>query len=819
MGLIAGTKLGPYEILSPLGAGGMGEVYRGRDTRLDRDVAIKVLPEIALADKSSRKRLRKEAEALSKLSHPNIEILFELNSADNIEFLVVEYVAGITLSDILAKGPLPEREIASLGVQLADGLAAAHAQRVIHRDLKPGNLRVTSDGRLKILDFGIAKLLKPPLEVTGTETTTDTTSANQAIGTLPYMAPEQLRSEPSDGRTDIYAAGAVLYEMATGQRPFRENEAPRLTDAILHMQPVSPRALNPRVSLELERIILKCLRKEPENRYNSAQDLEVDLRQLASPTGTHDHVRGRMLTRWHRASRPTRLALLVVTAVLIALGMMVILIPKHQQLRTATPTAVSKTVRLAVLPFENLSESNEDDYFADGMTAEIISTLSRVRTLEVISRLSVTKLKQSHDSIPEIAKQLDVSYLVSGSVQREGPQVRILVALAEAASGAQIWARDYDRPSKDILGVENEVADNIVESLALVLGKDERAALTVSTTKNPQAFDAYLRGKSMVLRFNNRGLEEDFQSAQNALRGAVVLDPKMSSAYSQQAWLYYLHDIERARATPDRARAQTFAELGLALDPRQVDALMVLAMMYSWSDENEKAYSYAQKALELDPHEARAFMVLGHSYINWGLPEQALKSYQEAGHLDPLYIYPITNSAVVLAVLGRFDQAWDENQKAGIMEPENWGVLLDRIWIRYHQGRLEESGHWVEDAEKHLPLRERPLADIFSGWILSRRGQHEEARKVLDRTRHAPIVQASLNFQLWFAEGLALEGQKDESLDILERVTARKPNYPWLVRNTNLDSLRNDSRFQALMAKLQGQWEEYRLRYGKSASN
>lgn len=269
-----------FRVLQVIGQGGMGEVYLAHDERLDREVAVKVVPPVA--DPSVRKRLHKEARALSKLSHPNIESLIDFVSKGGLEYLVVEYIAGETLSDIISRGPLPEKNIARLGAQLAMGLAAAHAEHVVHRDLKPGNLRVTSDGRLKILDFGIAKSLAP-LASSG-DTTAESTTGDQApAGTLPYMAPEQLHSQPADVRTDIYGAGNVLYEMATGQRTFRAETSPDLIDAVLHLPPVSPRALNARVSPEVERIILKCLQKEPQNRYQSAQELEVDLRQLAGP--------------------------------------------------------------------------------------------------------------------------------------------------------------------------------------------------------------------------------------------------------------------------------------------------------------------------------------------------------------------------------------------------------------------------------------------------------------------------------------------------------------------------------------------------------
>ncbi|MGH9804602.1 MAG: protein kinase domain-containing protein, partial [Candidatus Acidiferrales bacterium] len=270
-------RLGRYWVEEKVGAGGMGEVYRGRDDHLERDVALKVLPAGVLADEAARKRFRKEALALSKLNHPNIETVYDFGTQEGVDYLVLEYVPGVTLDDKLAAGPLGEKEVLTLATQLGEALAAAHGQAVLHRDLKPKNLRVTPDGRLKVLDFGLAKLLGSPTDDAATSSVSETQGL---VGTLPYMAPEQLRGEKADARTDLYAAGLVLYEMATGQRAFREDLAPRLTDAILHQALVLPRALNPRISPELERVIVKCLEKEPENRYQSARELGADLRRL-----------------------------------------------------------------------------------------------------------------------------------------------------------------------------------------------------------------------------------------------------------------------------------------------------------------------------------------------------------------------------------------------------------------------------------------------------------------------------------------------------------------------------------------------------------
>ena len=421
-----GGTLGHYRVLERIGAGGMGVVFRAHDERLDRDVAIKLLPPGAVNDEPARKRFRKEALTVSKLNHPNIATIYDFDSQEGVDFLVMELIPGATLDEKLAAGPLSEKEILRLATQMVEGLAAAHAHGVVHRDLKPGNLRVTPDGRLKILDFGLAKLFLPASPTAATESLIQ----SQALsGTLPYMAPEQLLSEAVDGRTDIHAFGTVLYEMATGQRPFTETQSSRLTDSILHQIPVSPRAVNARVSPELERIIMKCLEKAPENRYQSARELEVDMRRLglsaSLPTGR--------VGAKSQASR--RIPLIVAAAVLIALVVLLSATnPSHWRDRLSNAARPEHIESLAVLPLTNLSGDPAQDYFADGMTEELTTELAHIGALRVISRTSVMQYKSVRKPLPEIARELNVDAVLEGSVLRSGNRVRITAQLIQAAA-------------------------------------------------------------------------------------------------------------------------------------------------------------------------------------------------------------------------------------------------------------------------------------------------------------------------------------------------------------------------------------------------
>ncbi|MFB3154728.1 MAG: protein kinase, partial [Candidatus Acidiferrales bacterium] len=477
-----GKTLSHYRIVEKIGAGGMGEVYRARDEHLGRDVAIKVLPAGTLADEQARKRFRKEALSLSKLNHPNIATVFDFDTQDGTDFLVMELVEGVTLSDKLAGGPLPEKEITRLGLQLAEALEEAHERGVVHRDLKPGNVMVTPKGQAKILDFGLAKLLRPDV-ASATATTESFTETQAAAGTLPYMAPEQVRAENVDARSDIYAAGAVLYEMATGQRAFPETQTGRLMDAILNRAPQPPSGLNRRVSPGLEGIILKALEKEPENRYQSAKELAVDLRRLGIPGSAAAVLSARRPATRRRMVWAAGVALVALLAVLVGLNVGGL---RERLLGGVVPGQITS---LAVLPLENLMGDPEQDYCVAGMHEALITELSKIGALTVISRTSAMRYRNTDKSVPEIARELGVDAVVEGSVLRVENTVRITAQLIEAATDRHLWADNFDRELRDILALHSDVARAIARQIRVTLTPKEESRLAAARPVNPEAFE------------------------------------------------------------------------------------------------------------------------------------------------------------------------------------------------------------------------------------------------------------------------------------------------------------------------------------------
>src|SRR5436309_18871 len=479
-----GRTLGHYRIESQIGAGGMGVVYLAHDERLHRDVALKVLPADTLADETARRRFRHEAQALSKLNHPNIATVHDFDSQEGMDFLVMEHIPGMGLDERLAGGPLAEKEAVKLGVQLAHGLEAAHREGVVHRDLKPGNLRITPDGRLKILDFGLAKGLR---QGEGTDLTSLTT-VGEVVGTLAYMAPEQVRGERVDARTDLYAAGAVLYEMATGRRAFPQGSAPELMYTILNQEPEPPSTVRRGISAGLDALARKALAKDPELRYQPARELGVDLERVggAGPAGRRRERRGR---RW------ARVPVVVAGALAVLLGALALLDPGGVRERLLRGPQTGAIQSLAVLPLENLSGDPQQEYFADGMTEELITTLAKISALTVISRSSVMRFKGRHPPLVEIARQLQIGTVIEGSVLRSGSRVRISATLVQAATGKSLWAENYERDLSDVLTLQGEVARAIAKQIQVRLSPRDRVRLEATRRVDPRAHEAYLRGR------------------------------------------------------------------------------------------------------------------------------------------------------------------------------------------------------------------------------------------------------------------------------------------------------------------------------------
>ena len=624
----------------------MGEVYRAHDTRLDRDVALKVLPSARALDEAARNRFRKEALALSKLNHPNIATIFDFNSGDGLDYLVMELVEGESLATRIGSQSLAEKEVAALGAQIADALEEAHEHGVIHRDLKPANVVITPKGRVKVLDFGLARLLRPSGE---TDLTVSVTATPAAAGTLPYMAPEQLQGEEADARSDLYALGAVLYEMSTGQRAFREEQPTRLLDSILHRPPVPPRARNERVSAELERIILKCLEKDPGLRYQSAREVSIDLRRCADPTAPRTATavleippaspRSRRLPGgWFIAG--------LLTAVLLAGGLLGWGLRQKRWPWNAAPAPSIQS--LAVLPLDNLSRDPSQDYFADGMTEELTANLAQIGALRVISRTSVTQYKGTRKTLPEIGRELNVDALIEGSVLRAGQRVRITAQLVRAFPEQHLWARSYEGDLGDVLTLQGNVAREIAGEIKAALTPQDQARLSSSRKVDPEAYEAYLRGRHAWEQANGADLRRSIELYKQAL----ARDPNYALAYAGMADSYTMLSDFYLPPRDVIPQATEAANKAIALDDSLAQAHSALAAIHFFYDWDwPGAEREWKRAIELNSNFADAHHLYGQFLATMRRPAEAAVEIQQAERLAPFsgQVYVSASSAFWLS--------------------------------------------------------------------------------------------------------------------------------------------------------------------------
>ena len=717
--------------------------------------------------------------ALAKLNHPHIETIYDFGTQDGVDFLVMEYVPGKTLAERILSGALPEKEVIELGIQIASGLEEAHERGIVHRDLKPANIAVTAKGYAKILDFGLARLLRP-VEVGTTEVVSNSQSP---AGTVPYMPPEQLRGERVDGRADIYTIGAVLYEMATGFRVFREELASRLIDAILRQPVVPPRALNPRISQGLETVMLKCLDKDPDRRYQSAKELLVDLRrlQLSSldvPTPP--------LARSQRSRRFVYgvAGVLVMVTVLVASNVAgwrdwLLGHPKAPQIRS-----------LAVLPLENRSDDPNQDYFAEGITDELITELAKISALRVISRTSIMRYKSPNRSLPEIARALHVDAVVEGSVQRVGDRVRISARLIQGSTDQQLWGRSYERDARDVLTLQKELATAIADEVQIKLTPNERIRFSQAHPVNPAAHEAYLAGR---FQWNKR-TEEGLKKSIAYFEQAIANDPEYALAYAGLADAYHLLPELTATTVSDAfPKARTAALKALAIDPSLAEAHSALANIkedYDWDWKGaEEEY---KQAIELGPGQVLAHAWYSNLLLELGRFPEALTQAKTAQQLDPLSVFANDNLSGILYYAGEYDQAAEQCQKTLSIDPMSAQAHRHLAQVYTEKHLYAEAVSELRKAIDLSPGGSEALADL--GYVFAISGKKHEALQIL-RTLQSASDPSPYRIAIVYA-GL---GERDKALQSLQdAVNRRSPGVVHLTVSPLFRVLQSDYRFQEL---------------------
>ncbi len=747
-----GSTFGRYRLLERIGAGGMGEVWRAHDTRLDRVVAIKLMLGALAgpANSDARERFKREALALSHLSHPGVATIFDAGDEDGCDFLAMEFVAGGTLESRLAAGAIPTADAIEWGTAVAAALAAAHRDGVVHRDLKPANIAFTSEGAPKILDFGLA-MLASQAQVTGR-----LTQAGTALGSLPYMSPEQLLGQAGDPRSDIYALGVVLFEMATRERPFVRDRAEALMFAILNSAAPSAGSINAAVPASLDQLIADCLRKDPARRPSSALAVADALRAIGSGSVTSP---------------------------------------------VAAPWLAAAIRAIAVLPFRNVSQDPSQEYFADGMTEAVIGDLARIKhggvaALRVISRMSAMKYKGTALSVREIAQQLDVDAVIEGSAHLLGDRVRLSVQLVSALSDETLWADRYDGRLEDVFALQSDLAARVVREISLQLSPSEATVLAHHTAVNPEAHLEVLKCRHSL----NAGSRDAVDLAVKHARRALEIDPLMAAAWAALADCQVIRAV-RGMAPPAEAGGEAVAAAtrALEIDPANADAHATIGTVKIHTGDLRGGIASLEKAIELNPGLAFAHNLLGRALFSFERHSEAVAAMHRSVSLDPL-------SGLIHTGLGDAYYFAREYEKSAFfyrmsieLDPRFDGAHTDLARSLEALGRFDEARAEYEAGR----LLGGGVAGPSFGLahLEAAAGNHTEARRILaelTEARSKRVVSA------WgIAAVHASLGDVDDAFRWLEVAISERASGLILLRvHPRLDPIRSDPRYQPMLLRV-----------------
>ncbi len=722
MPLAAHTRLGPYEVLDKLGAGGMGEVYRASDTRLEREVAIKILPERFAEDPQVLARFQREAKAVASLSHPNIITIYDIGTEAGRTFAVMELLTGQTLGSRLRPSTMDWHGAVGIAIAVAEGLGAAHARGVIHRDVKPANIFLTSDGGVKVLDFGLARVVTASGR---TATTVELeTDPGVVMGTVSYMPPEQIRGQPADARSDIFALGCVLYEMVGGRQPFEGNTVPETFAAILHNAPSSLPDTAGEVPPGLENVIQRCLEKDAAKRFQSAQEFVTALRNV---TETAERVAQAKVDTDARIGE------------------------------TAEWIRPEPAASVAVLPFVNVSPDPENEYFSDGLAEELIAVLSKVDGLHVVSRTSSFAFKAKSEDVRKIGEQLNVIAVVEGSVRKAGNRLRISAQLTNVATGYQLWSESYNRQLEDIFEIQDEIAQHIAKALQIVLKKEDKRVVEKASTVDVEAYDYFLRGRQFFHQFRQKG----FEYARQMFAKAIEIDPGYARAYAGIADCHALLYSYWDSSEENLKKADEFSQKALQLAREVAETRVSRGMALMLQSQFAEAQQEFETAIQYDPSLFEAYYFYGRARLAEGKLEAATELFERAAQLRPDDYQSVCHLGGIYDGLGHKEEALAADRRAVEIAEKHLSLHPDDARALYLTAvslcRLGDTDRSLDWAGRALAMDPNEPVTLYNvGCVYALQGESEQAVDCLQRA-----VDNGFGHKEWFENDSDLDSLRE----------------------------------------------------------
>ena len=791
-----GKTISHYKILEKLGSGGMGVVYKARDLRLDRFVALKFLPPHLTQNEEDKQRFIQEAKAASALDHNNICTIHEIDQTDDGQlFISMACYDGETLEDKIKDERLKIKEIIYIAIQIAEGLNKAHEKGIVHRDIKPANIMLTTEGVVKILDFGLAKLSEQ------TKITKDLTT----MGSVTYMSPEQTKGTQVDHRTDIWSLGVVLYEMITGRPPFKGEYDTAVVYSILNELPEPVSALRDGIPAELERIINKSLQKAPVERFQHMDELRLDLQQIGSSSGINvmpDRTRGQRSVS--RLLKPAIIGLSIIMAFIIGY----VVTDSEEERASAWENSI------AVLPFENISNDPEQEYFCDGMTEQIISNLARLPNLKVISRTSVMHYRATTKTIPEIGRELNVEHVLEGSVRKYENRLRITAQLVNTRQDFSVWTENFDREYRELFDIQDEVSESIAANLLANLSRNEISEIKTNRPKSTQAYEFYLKGR--YYHYNKYWgatiNPEDFKISEEMFLKAIDLDPDYALSYANLADLY--NTYYRTSLLPESEhtyylnKQRYYLDKALDLDSNLAEVQIIKSWIKQDAWEIPQAYHSVIKALRTDPNSSYANAAMGRFLHARGLMEQAHEYFEKAIETDPLQPMHLAWNSYCLTMSGNYQESEVNIARALEIDPDHFVAIVNQLLLLLTTGRYDEAEVILEKYDGIFGKNINMMS--VRALLFAVRGDKERALNTYPEGHYYKYyIYAALNM-------------KDEAIGYLNRlfderlILLEESRYLELYSNPILNDLRSDPRFPVILENHKRLYEEDQDKYGRT---